>query len=191
MFGGGRWHNIQMVRSSLVVALVAACGGASTRPGPTKTAATSQISQPPAEIVAGRESPEEQREPEGGAGDSAADPVDAGDGTGSTQVPTVTVGAPATGNPDKEVVRRVVRTHIGEIRTCYETALQQQPDLAGTVVATFTIAPDGRVAHASASGLHPDVEGCIAARISTWKFPSPSGGGALHINYPFVLRQES
>ena len=33
-----------------------------------------------------------------------------------------------------------------------------------------------------------NVENCIKAKIKTWKFPAPAGGGIVEVNYPFVLR---
>ena len=40
---------------------------------------------------------------------------------------------------DKELIRRVVRAHLNELRFCYERALQSRPTLAGRVVSRFLI----------------------------------------------------
>jgi TonB family protein len=82
------------------------------------------------------------------------------------------------GGLDKEIVRRVVRAHLNEVRYCYEEALPRQPTLAGRVVAQFTIAPTGRVLvsvlQTSSLG-SPAVEACIVAATRRWQFPQPQG----------------
>lgn len=91
---------------------------------------------------------------------------------------------------DKELVRRVVRQHLNEVRYCYEQALSRQPTLAGRVVVQFTIAPTGRVlvsALQSSSLEAPNVEACVVAATRRWEFPQPSGGGLVVVSYPFQL----
>jgi hypothetical protein len=89
---------------------------------------------------------------------------------------------------DKEIVRRVVRQHLNEVRYCYEQALARTPTLAGRVVAQFTIAASGRVLAAAlqsstlgASG----VESCIVDATKRWLYPAPEGGGLVTVSYPF------
>ena len=56
---------------------------------------------------------------------------------------------------------------------------------------TWIIAATGSVAKVKvkeSTMRNPAVERCIAAKIKTWKFPAPSGGGIVEVNYPFVLR---
>lgn len=52
---------------------------------------------------------------------------------------------PLQGNLDKELVRRVVRQHINEIRYCYQRELSLVPSLAGRVVVKFVIGAGDRV----------------------------------------------
>ena len=49
------------------------------------------------------------------------------------------VGKPR-GALDKEIIRRVIRRHLNELRFCYERELAKSPSLAGRVVVTFTLA---------------------------------------------------
>jgi TonB family protein len=94
------------------------------------------------------------------------------------------------GGLDKEIVRRVVRQHLNEVRFCYSEALARQPSLAGRVVVQFTIAPTGRVIAAalqSSSLGAAGVEQCIVAATKRWPYPQPEGGGLVVVSYPFQL----
>lgn len=91
---------------------------------------------------------------------------------------------------DKELVRRVVRQHLNEVRYCYEQALSRQPTLAGRIVVQFTIAPTGRVLVAalqSSSLGAPNVDTCVVSATRRWEFPQPRGGGLVVVSYPFQL----
>jgi TonB family protein len=102
----------------------------------------------------------------------------------------VTRGRPQVmGALDKEVIRRVIRRHINEVRFVYQRALQSNPNLAGRVMVRFTIGPNGQVISASASGTaSPEVQRGIASVVRRWRFPRPAGGGIVTVSYPFVLR---
>jgi hypothetical protein len=94
------------------------------------------------------------------------------------------------GSLDKEIVRRVVRQHLNEVRFCYEQALVRRPALAGRVVTQFTIAPTGRVlasALQSSSLGEATVDACIVAATRRWEFPRPASGGIVVVSYPFQL----
>jgi outer membrane biosynthesis protein TonB len=113
----------------------------------------------------------------------------------STPPPTPTTKAPAPETPavpkgslDKEIIRRRIRAHIGEIKDCYEAKLIYDPNLAGRVVVQFTIAQDGSVLHAitqSSTMKNEAVEDCINEVICDWRFPKPMGGGIVIVAYPF------
>ena len=101
-----------------------------------------------------------------------------------------TMPAIVRGGLDKEIVRRVVRQHLNEVRYCYEQALVRQPSLAGRVVTQFTIANTGKVLvsvlQSSTLGA-PPVESCIVTATRRWLYPAPSGGGIVTVTYPFQL----
>jgi len=95
-----------------------------------------------------------------------------------------------TGSIDPELIRKVVHEHRAQIRTCYETQLTNKPSLAGKLVSAWTIDQGGTVteAHTQESTLRdPSVEACVAAKIKTWRFPIPKGGGEVFVTYPFIF----
>jgi TonB family protein len=99
-------------------------------------------------------------------------------------------GAEVRGSLSKEVIRRVVRRHINEVKFCYEQQLNTRPDLQGRVTTKFVISPTGSVQSAmvgSSSLRNEAVESCIVRAVRRWTFPAPDGGGVVVVNYPFLL----
>ncbi len=91
---------------------------------------------------------------------------------------------------DRDIVRRVVRAHINEVRHCYNQGLVKDPTLRGRVAVQFTIGATGRVpvAVVSESSLGDrNVGNCVSKAVRRWKFPKPEGGGNVVVTYPFVL----
>jgi len=116
----------------------------------------------------------------------------AGDlGERNSRVPNIVPGNPEVqGSLDKEIIRRVVRQHRGEIRYCYEQELQKNRGLAGRVTVRFTISATGSVVSAvvrDSTLNNAAVERCMTERIRRWVFPEPKGGGVVIVNYPFNL----
>lgn len=109
----------------------------------------------------------------------------------SSSVPRISTGeADVRGSLSREVIRRVIRRHINEVRFCYEQELAQRPDLAGRVTVSFIISATGSVQTASVANTtlnNSRVEECISQAVRRWTFPAPDGGGAVLVNYPFVL----
>ncbi|GAC1348371.1 MAG: hypothetical protein NVSMB23_29320 [Myxococcales bacterium] len=94
------------------------------------------------------------------------------------------------GHIDPELIRKVVHDHRAQIRTCYEMQLNARPNLAGKLVAAWTIDAQGNVveAHTQESALHDrTVESCVSGKIKTWRFPIPKGGGEVFVTYPFIF----
>ncbi|MEA2698605.1 MAG: hypothetical protein QOI66_2876 [Myxococcales bacterium] len=106
-------------------------------------------------------------------------------------LPDVRVGQPvARGSLDKEIVRRIIRAHLNEVRFCYEQELPRHPTLSGRIVVQFAITPSGQVASSAVqdSTLHlASLEGCMTQAVRRWTFPQPKGGGLTIVSYPFVL----
>ena len=95
------------------------------------------------------------------------------------------------GSLDKEIIRRVVRKHMNEIRFCYEKELLRKPDLYGRVMIQFTIAGTGSVVASvvqQSTMNNAGVEQCMAQAVKRWEFPQPQGGGIVVVSYPFVLK---
>src|SRR5690606_22884562 len=104
-------------------------------------------------------------------------------------VPQVRIGnATATGDLDKNIIRRYIRRQLPRIKYCYEKELLVRPGLAGTVTVSFQIAPSGEVSAASASGVSDEVASCIAGVVKAIQFPKPKGGGVVQVQYPFTFR---
>jgi TonB family protein len=113
-------------------------------------------------------------------------------GRGGGKVPNIKPGnAMVKGSLSKEVIRRVIRQHINEIRFCYEQVLSSKPDLGGRVSVQFVISPTGAVSTsklAESTLGSSSVEDCIVKAVRRWTFPSPEGGGVVIVTYPFVLQ---
>lgn len=99
--------------------------------------------------------------------------------------------AEAVGGLDKALIAAVVQANIGQIKHCYERQLLVDNSLAGKVVAGWVIDAQGSVSDTSIKKTtlnSTPVENCIQARIKTWKFPQPKGGGKVIVSYPFLLK---
>ena len=120
--------------------------------------------------------------------------------TGATLIarPTGTPSTPSEpskgliggGTLDKDIIRRIVRAHINEVRYCYNQALARDPNAKGRVSVQFTIAGNGKVASATLQDstlADSDAAQCIAGAVRRWTFPKPEGGGSVVVTYPFVL----
>ena len=98
--------------------------------------------------------------------------------------------AQVKGALDKDIIRRIVRAHINEVRYCYNQGLVRDPNLKGRVAVQFTIGPTGKVPVAvvqQSSIKDKNVANCVAKAVKRWKFPKPQGGGNVVVTYPFVL----
>lgn len=113
---------------------------------------------------------------------------------GSVDIEVGGEGAGFVGSIDKEAIRRVIRAHLREIRTCYERALQRQPDLYGKIVFSWVIAEKGRVQSARVTSNDlgsSEVANCIKAKLQTWTFPEPPPNTLAEVDsYPFVFASQ-
>jgi TonB family protein len=92
------------------------------------------------------------------------------------------------GSLDKEIIRRIIRRHINEVKYCYETELVKKADLSGRVSVQFTIAATGQVIASvlqSSTMGNIRVENCVVQAVRRWEFPKPMGGGIVIVSYPF------
>jgi len=112
-------------------------------------------------------------------------------GFGVRKKPTAQVrvgNAAATGDLDKNIIRRYIRRRLPRIKLCYEKELAKKPKLKGTVVTNFQISPAGSVLGISAKGVSDAVSSCVASEIKMIQFPKPKGGGLVQVRYPFNFR---
>ena len=92
------------------------------------------------------------------------------------------------GSLDKEIIRRIIRRHINEVKYCYETELTKKADLSGRISVQFTIAATGTVIASvlqSSTMGNIRVENCVVQAVRRWEFPKPLGGGIVIVSYPF------
>ena len=91
-----------------------------------------------------------------------------------------------------EVVRRVLRRHINELRFCYEQSLPSEPTAGGTLEARIDISGTGAVQHATVTlgpgaALDERTQSCVANAFRRWTFPEPSGHTAVHVTSSFTF----
>jgi TonB family protein len=99
--------------------------------------------------------------------------------------------ADVDGQLDRELIQKIIRRNMPQIKWCYQQALQKDQTLEGKVVVGFTISPAGRIIQTKIkqSTIHNmDLESCMQKKIKRWKFPQPKGGGIVIVNYPFILK---
>jgi len=125
----------------------------------------------------------------GGTGSGYGRGSGAGFGGRGKRVPRVRQGrAEVTGSLDRDLIRRIVRAHIVEVRACYQAELASDPTLAGRVSVRFVIGPEGTVvkAEVASTTLPSDAVGtCVADRVKSWRFPKAAR--EVTITHPFVF----
>jgi TonB family protein len=124
-----------------------------------------------------------------GRGTGGSGGIDLG-GRGKTITKIVPGKTTVVGGLDKDVIAKVIRRHMNEIKYCYETELNKNPSLAGKVAVAFTIDPAGAVAEANVTETtlnNSTAENCMISRIRRWKFPEPKGGGVVAVTYPWLF----
>ncbi|WP_146156085.1 AgmX/PglI C-terminal domain-containing protein, partial [Enhygromyxa salina] len=115
----------------------------------------------------------------------------AGFGGRGTGVPTVRQARPTIrGSLDKDIVRRIVRAHINEVRSCYNAGLSKDPSLGGMLAIKFVVTSRGEVASSivqESTIESATVSKCVAKAVKRWKFPKPPDAGNVVVTYPFLL----
>jgi hypothetical protein len=93
-----------------------------------------------------------------------------------------------------EGIQGAVNAGIDDIKHCYEQWLKLEPDIAGSIVVTFTITEvDEGVGGVSDIELadseleHPFIEGCVLNVFAEMPFEAPADGGEVEVNYPLMF----
>lgn len=86
-----------------------------------------------------------------------------------------------------------IRSHINEIRACYNDALKRDPEVQGRVGLLFRIESDAHAhdVRVDAEGMEDTVlQGCVADAVTSWRFPVTVEPGArpVEVHYPIQLR---
>jgi TonB family protein len=93
----------------------------------------------------------------------------------------------------KPMIRKVISKARPKIRRCYERCLLKDPNLEGTVKVHFVVGSTGRVTEAkitrNTSG-SKELADCLLARVKQLKFPKPSAGGKMVVDYPFIFKSK-
>jgi hypothetical protein len=93
------------------------------------------------------------------------------------------------GSLDRDALEAAIRAHRDEFLYCHEHEINVgNPDLAGKVVAGWTIGSSGRASQmsvVSSSIGNTNVEKCVLAVIGRIQFPRPGGGVPVTVRYPF------
>ncbi|HEY0193315.1 MAG TPA: AgmX/PglI C-terminal domain-containing protein, partial [Kofleriaceae bacterium] len=92
-----------------------------------------------------------------------------------------------TGDYDLPTVRRYLRRNAPKLRSCYAKTSLARPGLHGEVKTTFTIGSDGQVTGATATGVDPDIDRCIAGVLDSIEVPHRPTHGAVSVAYAVTL----
>ncbi len=98
-------------------------------------------------------------------------------------------GTSVSGRLPPEAIQRIIRQNFGRFRACYETALRDNPTLAGRVSTRFVIGRSGAVESAADGGStlpSPKVVACVVQAFRTLSFPQPEGG-IVTVTYPILF----
>ncbi len=106
----------------------------------------------------------------------------------------------ASGTLDAAYIQARVREDLLPIaKECYESALEDQPKLGGTLTMKFSIVGDPSVGGVvdeadvdpASEVTHPDLLECMRESMLSLSFPPPEGGGKVDVTYPFVFASEA
>ena len=119
-------------------------------------------------------------------------------GSGNGSSGTATLGSLSGGDftvegggLDRESVKRIISSHRGEIRTCYERALLTQNNLDGRIVYDWRIGSDGVVVSVQMTKTtvaSTNLSTCVQDVIQQMVFPPASNGKSTRVIYPFVFQ---
>lgn len=90
---------------------------------------------------------------------------------------------------DEGAIRRAVRSHMGELRKCYEDGLQKDNNLQGKIVLSWAITDQGESKDvATVSGINKNLDECFVRSVQKWKLaPAPKGNTHTVKNFTFAL----
>ncbi len=91
---------------------------------------------------------------------------------------------------DPDIVRRIARAHINEVRACYNAALAKRPQIAGSVTVAFEIDRSGAVASAkvqdvSLTPVDEVMTSCLIKAFERWQFPRPQDVDSVTVTQAF------
>jgi hypothetical protein len=93
-----------------------------------------------------------------------------------------------------DAVEAGMRGVLDRVAQCYLVGLAEAPGLAGQLVVSFTVLPDGRAWAPELKRTelwNPTVEGCVLRQVATATFAPPQGGAIARVTYPFSFNPPS
>ena len=112
----------------------------------------------------------------------------------SSDTPTAT----ADGSLDKGKFRAAVQTVLGDIKSCYEAALADNPNLEGRSIVEMRVVTKngvGKIADAEVQPNEgdlnaPSMQQCMLQALSRADFPPSVDGDDVIVHYPFVFQSQ-
>lgn len=87
---------------------------------------------------------------------------------------------------EKEDVRSIIMSRVGDVSDCYVAALKKNPNLAGKLILEWEVNPIGDPKNVQViQAVDPKLDKCIVAKLQHWAFPPPPGNQVPRIRYPF------
>jgi TonB family protein len=87
------------------------------------------------------------------------------------------------------LIRRVVTNNLGQVRYCYQQALEHDAGPSGHVTVRWVIGSDGGVMSVRTVVNDTGVASfgdCVANAVRRWQFPAPNRG-VVTVSYPFAF----
>lgn len=106
-------------------------------------------------------------------------------------VAPVPAGVEVKGGLQPEEVHRVVTRYRTEVDECYREELAENPSVSGGAKLRWVISATGDVERVKVRKTSIDIVNvaeCLRASIKSWKFPKPSDGGVVVVDYPFSFQ---
>ncbi len=108
--------------------------------------------------------------------------------------------ADSDGDMDKDYIRDRVREVLPLLKECYTMALDETPELAGTLVVSFTIDGDPDVGglidnvgfdeDAGTMPVNAGMRECMRETMMSIEIDPPTSGGSVEVHYPFMFRND-
>ncbi len=102
-------------------------------------------------------------------------------------------GVMIDGDVDRDIIRRIVRAHRSEIRSCYESSDAASEGIEGKFEVEFVIGSDGKVGRVSAVDRSklpdPDASECVRTAVEGWLFLKPARG-EVKVMFPFEFKPD-
>jgi hypothetical protein len=92
------------------------------------------------------------------------------------------------GAVDPKAVKATVNAHAAQIRTCFERATMEHPELHGRLTIQATLDASGHVLSATPTSTiygGARLQACVVSAFQSWTFPAPAGGVKGSITYSF------